>query len=218
MPKYLSATFTCALPVLGLALGLSLPGRAAAPPLAPVPPEAFFISQYTHPRWHPEPKPLENADCGPTAFAMVLKAFGKVPDGPTPELVRDIRIAMTGWDDSQSWTYPAQFPRAAAQYGLESQIVRGGAEAVLAAIAVPGRLAIVNVNPTPAYADRLAHPVDGGHYAVVTHAEGGRVALNDPLADGPLTISREQLELALNTPLGSGIAPYNGGVVLWAGR
>lgn len=199
------------MPVLGLLLACGSPSQAA-PPLAP---ETFFITQYTHPRWHPEPKPLENADCGPTALAMVLKAFGKGEADSMPALVRNLRLAMTGRDDSQTWTYPAQFPRAAAKYGLESRLVRGGAAAVLAAVSQPGRLAIVNVNPTPAYANLLAHPVDGGHYAVVTHAEGGRVSLNDPLADGPITISKEQLELALTTPLGVGIAPYNGGIVLW---
>jgi ABC-type bacteriocin/lantibiotic exporter with double-glycine peptidase domain len=179
-------------------------------------PEAYFITQYTHPRWHPEPTPLVNADCGPTSLAMVLKAFGKVDEPSSARLIRRVRLAMTGWDDQQTWTYPAQFPRAAARFGLSSQIVRGGADAVLEAMATPGRLAIVNVNPTPAYSAQLAYPVDGGHFAVITHTEADRITLNDPLADGPITITREQLATALNTPLGDGIAPYNGGIILWA--
>lgn len=203
---------------LGLLLGCGS-SSIAAPPAAPLQAaESYFITQYTHPRWHPETTPLYNANCGPTSLAMVLKAFGKVEAPSVNQLVRMIRIEMTGQDDEQSWTYPAQFPGAAARFGLKSQIVRGGADAILEAVAQPGRLAIVNVNPTPAYSSQLAHPVDGGHFAVVTRAEGDLVTLNDPLADGPITITRKQLARALSTPLGQGIAPYNGGIVLWASR
>ncbi len=203
--------------VLGLLLGCGLPSTAAIPKtIQPFVAEAFFISQYTHPRWHPEPTPLSNANCGPTSLAMVLKAFDRVESAPADQLIRRIRREMTGYDDEQTWTYPAQFPRAAAQFGLQSRIVRGGADAILAAMTMPGRLAIVNVNPTPAYSAQLEHPVDGGHFAVVTRAQGDLIWLNDPLANGPITITRRQLAKALNTPLGDGIAPYNGGIVLWA--
>lgn len=204
---------------LGLLMGCGSISTAAAPSLqAPPSAETFFITQYTHPRWHPETTPLYNANCGPTSLAMVLKAFGKVQVDSVNHLVRQLRLDMTGFDDEQTWTYPAQFPRAAARYGLQSRIVRGGADAVLAAMRRPGALAIVNVNPTPAYSDQLAHPVNGGHFAVVTQAEGNRITLNDPLADGPITITRDQLATALSTPLGQGVAPYNGGIVLWAER
>lgn len=211
--------FASTLLTLGLLMGCGTLSSAAAPSL--VPPdraETYFISQYTHPRWHPETTPLYNANCGPTSMAMVLKAFGKVQVDSVNQLVRQIRVEMTGFDDEQTWTYPAQFPRAAARFGLQSRIVRGGADAVLAAMQRPGALAIVNVNPTPAYSDQLAHPVNGGHFAVVTQAQGNQITLNDPLADGPITITREQLAVALSTPLGQGIAPYNGGVVIWADR
>ncbi len=207
-----------ALLTLGLLLGCGSSSTAAPALLPAANADAFFITQYTHPRWRPESTPLYNANCGPTSMAMVLKAFGKVETTSVNELVRQIRIVMTGFDDEQSWTYPAQFPRAAARFGLQSRIVRGGADAILQAMAHPGTLAIVNVNPTPAYASQLAHPVNGGHFAVVTQAAGDRIILNDPLADGPITITRDQLATALTTPLGSGIAPYNGGVVIWAGR
>ena len=200
-------------------MGCGSISTAAAPSMLPtLSAESFFITQYTHPRWHPEETPLYNANCGPTSLAMVLKAFGKVEVNSVNDLVRRIRLEMTGTSDEQSWTYPAQFPRAAARFGLQSQIVRGGAEAIMSAMRRPGTLAIVNVNPTPAYSDQLAHPVNGGHFAVVTQAEGNRIILNDPLADGPITITRDQLAMALSTPLGQGVAPYNGGIVLWADR
>lgn len=204
---------------LGLLMGCGGLQTAAAPAVTPsLAAETFFISQYTHPRWHPEETPLNNANCGPTSLAMVLKAFGKVEVSSVNELVRRIRLEMTGSLDEYSWTYPAQFPAAAARFGVKSQIVRGGADAILSALRRPGTLAIVNVNPTPAYADLLVYPIDGGHFAVVTRADGDRVTLNDPLADGPITITRDQLAVALSTPLGQGIAPFNGGIVLWVER
>lgn len=209
---------TPALLSLGLLMGCGSISTAAPAMLPPLTAESFFITQYTHPRWHPEATPFNNANCGPTSLAMVLKAFGKVDGTSVNDLVRQIRLEMTGEADDQTWTYPAQFPGAAARYGLKSQIVRGGADAILKAMNRPGALAIVNVNPTPAYSSQLAHPVNGGHFAVVTQADGNRITLNDPLADGPITITRDQLATALSTPLGRGIAPYNGGIVLWNGR
>lgn len=184
-----------------------------------VPPEAFFITQYTHPRFHPEVVSLYNANCGPTSLAMALAAYGKTPAtaGESREgLIMAVREAMTGSRDSSTWTYPAQFPTAARRFGLEAQIVQGGAAGVLAQLAIPGRMVIVNVNPSPAYASRLTYDLDGGHFALVTGYDGENVFLNDPLADGPMTITRDQLETALNTPLGPGIAPYRGGIAVWA--
>lgn len=205
--------------VLGLLLGCGTPSTlASSGGVMPLSADSFFITQYTHPRWHPEPTPRNNANCGPTSLAMVLKAFGKTDVTSAEQLIRQIRLEMTGQNDILSWTYPAQFPRAAARFGVQSQIVRGGADAILNALTTPGRLAIVNVNPTPAYSNQLVIPVNGGHFAVISQAEGDRITLNDPLADGPITISRQQLATALNTPLGNGIAPYNGGIVLWAER
>lgn len=209
---------TTALLSLGLLMGCGSISTAAPAMLPSLTAESFFITQYTHPRWNPEATPLNNANCGPTSLAMVLKAFGKADAPSVKQLVRQIRVEMTGLDDDQTWTYPAQFPRAAARFGVQSRIVRGGADAILHAMARPGTLAIVNVNPTPAYSSQLAHPVNGGHFAVVTKAEGNHITLNDPLADGPITITRDQLATALNTPLGRGIAPYNGGIVLWTER
>lgn len=186
-----------------------------------LPPEAFFITQYTHPRFHPETVSLYNANCGPTSLAMALEAFGKAPVSEAEkreELILAVREAMTGARDSASWTYPAQFPKAARQFGLDAQIVQGGAAGVLAQLAIPGRMVIINVNPSPAYAAKLTYTLDGGHFALVTGFDGDKVFLNDPLADGPMAITRAQLDQALNTPLGPGIAPYRGGIAVWAKR
>ncbi len=200
-------------------MGCGAPQTLAMVGPAPTAPEAFFITQYTHPRFHPETVPLYNANCGPTSLAMAVAAFGKAPASASEsreELIMSVREAMTGGRDSNTWTYPSQFPTAAHRFGLEAQIVRGGAAGVLAQLAIPGRMVIVNVNPSPAYASRLTYNLDGGHFALVTGYDGERVHLNDPLADGPMTISREELETALNTPLGPGIAPYRGGIAVWS--
>jgi len=185
----------------------------------PLPAEAFFITQYTNAKYHPEVVPLYNANCGPTSLAMAIEAFGKAPDtrlDNREELILAVREAMTGSRDSSSWTYPAQFPKAARQFGLEAQLVQGGATGVLSQLAIPGRMVIVNVNPSPAYASRLTYTLDGGHFALVTGFDGDKVFLNDPLADGPMTITRDQLDTALNTPLGPDVAPYRGGIAVWS--
>lgn len=197
--------------------GMSPPveaGRMVSPD-----PEAYFITQYTNPRYHPQPAPADNANCGPTSLAMAIKAFDKVPSelSNDPEaLIMAVRQALTGARDAGCWTYPAQFPAAARAFGLEAQIVRGGAAAVLQQLAIPGRMVVVNLNPAPAYVDRLAIPYSGGHFALATGVDNGKIRLSDPLAPGPLTITAQQLQTALETPLGQGIAPFGGGVAVWA--
>jgi hypothetical protein len=185
----------------------------------PPEPVTFFLTQYTHPVYHPQPAPPQNANCGPTSLSMVLTALGKVPQGlksDTESLIRRVRFEMTGENASGTWTYPAQFPKAAASFGLRAAMVKGGVDAVLAAMAAPGRLVVVNVNPTPAYANQLTMPLNAGHFAVVAGVDGDTITLNDPLADGPIKLTRRQLATALTTPLGKDVAPFNGGVVLWA--
>lgn len=201
-------------------VGCGAPQTLAMSQKAPEP-ATFFITQYTHPVYHPEITPLENANCGPTSLAMAITAYGKVPSAyqaSRDKLIEAVRVALTGQNNIGTWTYPAQFPYAAKQFGLNSQMIRGGADGVIQQLAVPGRMVIVNVNPTPAYADQLEHPFNGGHFALATSFDGERIHLNDPLAASPVTISRKQLEVALTTPLGDGIAPYNGGIAVWASR
>lgn len=181
-------------------------------------PAGYFITQYTHPRYHPDPAPAANANCGPTSLAMALRAFGAVQaptTGSTEGLIAAVRQAMTGSRDVTSWTYPYQFPHAASSYGLKGQVFTGGVSVVLQQLARPGRLVVVNVNPTPAYVSQLSIPYNGGHFALVTGYEGERVFLNDPLADGPITISRSQLDVALRTPLGADIPAFGGGIAIW---
>ena len=83
----------------------------------------------------------------------------------------------------------------------------------------PGRLMVLNCNPSPAYAEKLVFPYNGGHFALLTKIEGDRAYLADPLA-AAIVISLTQLEKALTTPLGKDpngqhVAPYNGGILLW---
>lgn len=186
--------------------------------------DGYFITQYYHKRYNPQQKRGNNANCGPTSLAMALRAFGKAPGSLSSaeasyELIRTVRKAMTGRIDEQNWTYPIQVRDGARKLGLNSEIVFT-VDRIRQAMATPGRLCVVNVNPTPAYADKLAFPYNGGHFALVTRIEGDRVHLSDPLAQRPIVISLKQLETALTTPLGTDpygnhVAPYNGGVVLW---
>jgi hypothetical protein len=186
--------------------------------------EAFYITQYYHKRWNPTQRRANNANCGPTSLAMALRAFGEVPAGvddaqDPASLIRYVRKAMTGQVDEGAWTYPVQVAEGARKLGLNSKVVFGFAR-IKEAMAQPGRMMVINVNPSPAYADQLVYPYDGGHFALLTGIEGDRAYVNDPLGKGPIVISLAQLEKALTTPLGNDpdgrfVPPFNGGVLVW---
>lgn len=186
--------------------------------------DGYFITQYKHQRYNPSQLRGNNANCGPTALAMALKAFGKEPASLVGadnayQLIRTVRAAMTGKVDEQAWTYPAQVRDGARKLGLRSDLVFG-IDRIKQVMSQPGRMVVVNINPSPAYAEKLAIKYNGGHFALVTRIEGNQVYLNDPLAPEPIIITTEQLDMALTTPLGKDpygnfVSPYNGGVVLW---
>jgi hypothetical protein len=184
----------------------------------------FFITQYHHVRYNPVQGTTNNANCGPTSLAMALKAFGKEPaDLASPSRAHDlilyVRREMTGTSDENTWTYPVQVLEGAKRLGLQGEMVFS-LGAIERALNLPGRVVVVNVNPSPAYADRLVYPYNGGHFALLTGVQGNRAFLNDPLANGPMVISTAQLGTALTTPLGSDpngryVPPFDGGIVLW---
>jgi hypothetical protein len=186
--------------------------------------DAFFITQYHHARYNPGQGAKNNANCGPTSLAMALKAFDREPSdlsSPTRarELITYVRREMTGGTDENTWTYPVQVLEGAKRLGLNGEMVFS-LEAIQRSLAVPGRVVVVNLNPSPAYAERLVYPYNGGHFALLTGIQGNRAYLNDPLADGPMVISTAQLETALTTPLGTDpsghyVPPFDGGIVLW---
>lgn len=186
--------------------------------------DAYFITQYHHRRYNPNQLRGNNANCGPTSLAMALRAFRKEPanlEGAenSYQLIRTVRAAMTGKVDEHAWTYPVQVRDGARKLGLYSDLVFG-VEQLRDVMRKSGRMVVVNVNPTPAYADKLAVPYDGGHFALVTAIHGDRVFLSDPLAPGPIVITLAQLDTALTTPIGKDpygnhVAAYNGGIVLW---
>lgn len=186
--------------------------------------DRFFITQYRHARFNPKAAPGDNANCGPTSLAMAVTAFGRVPAGANgsvqaSELIRTVRTAMTGECKEGEWTYPYQVRDGARKLGLHGEIVLGY-RAIVEAMRQPGRAIVLNLNPSPAYADQLAIPYDGGHFALLTRIDGDRATVCDPLADGPIEISLAQLKKALTTPLGRDpngrfIAAYEGGVVVW---
>lgn len=212
---------------------LALPVQAAAAwlgeqPVAPLErsllrAERHFITQYRHVRWNPTQGRSDNANCGPTSLAMALKAYGRVPADVVNQapaaLIARVRRAMTGRPDEDTWTYPVQVLLAAPRFGLQAEYVFGLQE-IQRVMRLPGRLVVLNLNPTPAYVKRLTRPYDGGHFALLTAIEGHRATVCDPLASAPLTLSLTQLAQALATPLGQRadgrlIPPFNGGVLLW---
>lgn len=183
----------------------------------------YFITQYYHKRWNPTQKQANNANCGPTSLAMACMAFGHVPgklkDEDPAALIRYVRQAMTGQVDEGAWTYPVQVADGARRLGLNSKVVFGFAK-IKEVMSQPGRMVVVNVNPSPAYADKLVYPYNGGHFALLTAIEGDKAYLSDPLGREPLVLSLIQLERALVTPLGNDpdgrfVPPFNGGVLVW---
>jgi hypothetical protein len=187
--------------------------------------DEYYITQYHHAVYNPNQRRSGNANCGPTSLAMALRAFKKEPAGlesraKAQELVLAVRKAMTGTTNENAWTYPVQVLQGAKSFGLKGEVIFS-LPAIQAAMAQPGRLMVVNVNPTPAYVDQLVDDYDGGHFALVTAIKGNKVYLCDPLANGPIVITLKQLETALTTPLGNDpngryVPPFDGGVALWA--
>lgn len=186
--------------------------------------DSYFITQYYHKRYNPTQKQTNNANCGPTSLAMALRAFDVEPQGladasKSYELIKTVRQAMTGRADEGTWTYPVQVRDGARKFGLNSRIVFG-IDAIKDAMSQPGRLMVININPSPAYANQLAIPYDGGHFALLTRIAGDKAYVSDPLGAGPIVISVKQLETALTTPLGSDpngnvVEAYDGGILLW---
>lgn len=232
---------------IAMMAGMAGLGCSAAPMLAPAPVQAgdaallavapvnaieealtkrdnYFITQYYHKRYNPAQAKVNNANCGPTSLAMALRAFGTEPAGldapdESVELIRTVRKAMTGRVDENTWTYPVQVRDGARKLGLNSRLVFS-VDAIKEAMSQPGRLMVINVNPSPAYVDKLVFPYNGGHFALLTRISGDKAYVSDPLARGPIVISLKQLETALTTPLGNDpdgnyVAPYNGGILLW---
>ncbi|MEB3221555.1 MAG: C39 family peptidase [Candidatus Sericytochromatia bacterium] len=183
----------------------------------------FFISQYRHARWNPTELRQTNANCGPTSLAMALCAYGVRPgQAEAPDqaaLIRRVRRAMTGMVEEGVWTYPIEIAAGARVFGLHAEFIHG-LDAIRQAMREPGRLVILNLNPSPAYVARLTRRYDGGHFALLTAIEGDRATLCDPLAPGPMVVTLAQLGQALTTPLGHHadgrvIPPFNGGVLVW---
>jgi hypothetical protein len=177
-----------------------------------------FVTQVQDARYHPAATVPANANCGPTSLAMAIAVLGKAPvdfrDHPE-RLVRSLRFDMTGDRDERTWTFPYQFPGAARRHGLGARLVTGGLGKVIEELARPGHVMVLNVNPTPAYADLLRTPLDGGHFVLATGRTERGLQVLDPLAQGPLELSLEIVNRALETPLGSDVPPFRGGVSLW---
>lgn len=188
-------------------------------------PEKPFITQYPNPRYNPTVATANNANCGPTSLAMALRTLHREPPGyaeprQAQDLVRKVRFMMTGETDEQAWTYPFQVQLAARQAGLAATTVHGF-EALRAEMAKPGRVAVLNLNPHPVYAQRLAIPFDGGHFAFVPELGPDDAVVHDPLASGPLRLSLAELKRAMETPLGRDpngrdLPAFDGGVVIHA--
>lgn len=184
--------------------------------------ETYFMTQYYHKRWNPTQRRANNANCGPTSLAMACRAFGRVPadveDDDPATLIRYVRRVMTGQTDEGTWTYPVQVEDGARKLGLKAKLVFGF-QRIKDAMATPGRMVVINVNPSPAYADQLVYPYNGGHFALLTAIDGDRAFVSDPLGKAPIVITLAQLEKALTTPLGHDpdgryVPPFNGGVLL----
>lgn len=204
---------------LALACGapLSLPREPVAAVVETVPdPEAWFITQNQHPRYHPEPTAAFNSNCGPATLAMALRAFGVAPRDMKPEaLIRYTRRVMTGSEKEGTWTYPDQIMAAARRLGLEAREVRG-LGGILSAVARPGRLVVANVNPGGVYDHLLSEPYRGGHFTVVVGERNAELVLNDPLAQRPaLPVPVRAFEKALLADLAPGKPAYDGGIEIW---
>ncbi|MEB3197322.1 MAG: C39 family peptidase [Candidatus Sericytochromatia bacterium] len=182
-----------------------------------------YLTQYRHRRWNPRQRVSNNANCGPASVAMALRALGRlpseVPSGEPAALIAYVREAMTGTRREGTWTYPIQIVQAAPQLGLHAEFIFG-IEAIRRAMREPDHLVVLNLNPTPAYVDKITKRYSGGHFALLNAVNDTHAVLSDPLASEPIVITMAQLAQAIGTPLGHWpngreIPPFNGGVLLW---
>lgn len=186
---------------------LTMPGdsyagaaRASAPQAAPAPrgiaarlraPIDWFISQYRG-RFNPNEDARGNLNCGPTALAMIAKAFGKVhaPAAAADGLIERVRRLMGAPASEYTGTSFGGMQQAARALGLQSQHLGNASMATLQAELAKGRLVVANVHTGYLGADTL-------HFTVVTRIENGRVHLNDPAAAAPITLSAQAFRAAL---------------------
>ncbi len=183
---------------------------------APADPNAYFVTQFYHPRWNPQ-GPEGSTNCGPASLTMALKAFGLTPPGladprNVEAFIDKTRMAMMGTENDLQLSSDDDVLRGALYSGAKAEKVHG-LQSVEQAIA-QGKLVVLAGNPA-AYGRRFdetqLQPFDGGHFITVTHMVGDRVWINDPLSSvGSLEITRDELQRYM------GYQNWNVGVAVWA--
>ncbi len=193
-------------------------GLFNAPPLRrpPSDPNAYFVTQFYHPRWNPQ-GPEGSTNCGPASLTMALKAFGLTPPGVSDPrnveaFIDKTRRAMMGTENDLQLSSDDDVLRGALASGAQAQKVYGLAN-VERAIA-EGKLVVLAGNPA-AYGHRFREDqltsFNGGHFITVTHMVGDRVWINDPLSKaGSLEITRDELRRYMAHE------NWNVGVAVWA--
>jgi hypothetical protein len=193
-------------------------GLSYAPPLRrpPSDPNAYFVTQFYHPRWNPQ-GPEGSTNCGPASLTMALKAFGLTPPGVSDPrnvegFIDKTRWAMMGTENDLQLSSDDDVLRGALASGAQAQKVYGLAN-VERAIA-EGKLVVLAGNPA-AYGHRFREDqltsFNGGHFITVTHMVGDRVWINDPLSKaGSLEITRDELRRYMAHE------NWNVGVAVWA--
>ena len=127
-----------------------------------------------------------NQNCGPTAVAMIAKAFGRLPVGPAgaDAAIEETRARMGATPDELQPTDTAQLVAGAESFGLRASHLVNADLATLQAELAAGKLPIACV--VPKYLDPAA---TFGHFTVVTAVRDGLVYLNDPgNTQGPMAV------------------------------
>lgn len=169
-----------------------------------------FLSQLRGPANTNEDVSDDNANCGPTATAMVLGDFGIEEtnafgaDGEIDHVRRDDMNAGTNEFESTS---TRQIARALSKHGLNTKEYHGGATINdIDRELENGNELIVNVNT-----------IAGGwgnaerHFVVVVGKdESGNYVIKDPLQNGPSSVSEGQMKAAMDNRGGYMVAAGNG--------
>lgn len=182
----------------------------------PADPNAYFVTQFYHPRWNPQ-GPEGSTNCGPASLTMALRAFNLAPPGVVDPrniegFIDKTRRAMMGTEDDHQLSSDDDVLNGALASGAQAQKVHG-LENVERAIA-EGKLVVLAGNPA-AYGRRFREDqltsFNGGHFITVTHMVGDRVWINDPLSKvGSLEITRDELRRYMAHE------NWNVGVAVWA--
>lgn len=165
-------------------------------------PEWVHISQYEG-YSNPNARFDDNANCGPTAAVMALRLLGKDVPGfhgeDTQQVIDAARMLSTGNPDEYQYTYPHEIARVLVAGDARPTRTRS-LETVLRSARHNIPAIILGNSTAPGWYDSEFNspkvaPSYTGHFVVISRydAKTKRYTLNDPILQGPVYVTEDQI-------------------------